>query len=222
MRQSINEKIPLFNPTSPISESYRTLRTNIQFSSIEHQMKVLMVTSATRGEGRTTTVGNLAIAYAKEGKKVLLIDADSKNPTLHQVFTMANRVGLSSVLAGQNNWREVVKETNVQRLSLITSGPDSLEMLGSDMMRDLLIEWREQYDIILFDTPPVLAATDGLVVSTICDGVVMVVIAGKVDRELVKKAKVSLEHVNARLIGVVFNQINRKNVKAKLHYTYGK
>ncbi|MFC5652898.1 CpsD/CapB family tyrosine-protein kinase [Paenibacillus solisilvae] len=226
MRRSTNENnlITLLNPKSRVSESYRTLRTNIQFSSMDAPMKVLMVASAQMDEGKTTTISNLAIAYAQEGKKVLLIDADLRKPSLHHVFSQSNRIGLTNVLAKQNRWQEVIKDSLIENLTLLPSGPippNPSELLGTSRMQVMLEEIKEEYDIILLDTPPILAVTDSLVVSAYCDGVVMVVAAGKVDKELVKKAKASLEHVNARIIGLVLNNMNRKDVKATLNYAYG-
>ncbi|GGG21755.1 CpsD/CapB family tyrosine-protein kinase [Paenibacillus abyssi] len=221
---SENNLITFINPKSPISEAYRTLRTNIQFSSVDTQMQVMMVASAQTGEGKTTTISNLAVAYAQEGKRVLIIDADLRKPSLHHVFSQSNRVGLTSILSNQYSLQEVMKETNVEHLYIITSGPippNPSEMLASNKMSELLNELKEHFDVILFDTPPVLAVTDGLIVSALCDGVVMVVLAGKVKKELIKKAKANLEHVNARILGVVLNNMNRKDGEAYYYYYYG-
>lgn len=214
MQRLINNHLITFrNPVSPISEAYRTLRTNIQFSTIETTVKVLMVASAEKGEGKTTTVSNLAVAYAQEGKNVLLIDSDLRTPALHDVFSQQNRVGLSSVLANQAQWQEVVKETEVSNLTLLPSGPippNPSELLSTRKMNAFLEEMRERYDMILIDTSPVMAVTDSLIVSSLCDGVILVVSAGRVEKELVKKAKANLERVNARILGVVFNSMKRK------------
>jgi capsular exopolysaccharide synthesis family protein len=185
-------------------------------------MKVLMVASACPGEGKTTTVSNLAVAYAQEGKAVLLIDADLRNPSLHYTFQQSNRVGLTSVLLNQNHLSEVIRDVSVNNLSIMTSGPippNPSEILGSNKMQQIMEELKTMYDIILFDTPPILPVTDGLVVSSMCDGVILVVHAGKVKKDLVKKAKASLEHVKARVLGVVLN--NKVNSKAEgKHYIY--
>ena len=120
--------------------------------------------------------------------------------------------------------RKLLKDTLIDNLALLPSGPippNPSEMLGTSRMQVMLEELKEQYDIILIDTPPILAVTDSLIVSSLCDGVVMVVAAGKVDKELVRKAKASLEHVNARIIGLVLNNINRKDMKATLNNAYG-
>ncbi|UVI31603.1 CpsD/CapB family tyrosine-protein kinase [Paenibacillus spongiae] len=228
MRQSTNNNSSLnlvtsLDPLSPVTEAYRVLRTNIQFSSIDRPIHVIMISSAQRGEGKTTTVSNLAVAYAQEGKKVLLIDTDLRDPSLHHVFSLPNRVGLTSILSNQYGLQEVVRDTVVDNLSVITGGPippNPSEMLGSFKMQSLIDELRTEYDMILIDTPPVLAVTDGIVISVLCDGVIMVVDAGKVDKERVKKAKSSLEHANARILGAVLNKMNKKDRKTAINY-YG-
>ncbi|MFD1136171.1 CpsD/CapB family tyrosine-protein kinase [Paenibacillus urinalis] len=212
------------NPKAPISEAYRTLRTNIQFSAIDDQIKVLMVASAQSGEGKTTTVSNLAVTYAQEGKKVLLIDTDLRKPSLHQVFTVSNHAGLSSAIAAQYPVQEVLQKTAVHNLDVLPSGPippNPSEMLGSKKMTALLEELKEMYDIILFDTPPVLAVTDAMIISSLCDGVVLVVNSGKVKKDLVKKAKGHLEHVNARILGVVLNNLQLSKNQSNYYYYYG-
>lgn len=226
MHQSTNERnganlVTSLDPKSSVTEAYRVLRTNIQFSSIDRPINVIMISSAQRGEGKTTTVSNLAVAYAQEGKKVLLIDTDLRDPSLHLVFSQPNRVGLTSILTNQYSWQEVVKDTGIDNLSVITGGPvppNPSEMLGSYKMHNLIDELRTEYDVILIDTPPVLAVTDGLILSVLCDGVIMVVVAGKVEKERVKKAKSSLEHVNAKILGVVLNKMNKRDRKTAINY----
>ncbi|WP_308638429.1 CpsD/CapB family tyrosine-protein kinase [Paenibacillus silvisoli] len=216
--------ITAINPKSIVSEAYRTLRTNIQFSAIDRQMKVLMVASATVGEGKTTTVTNLAVTYAQEGKKVLLIDADLRNPSLHLVFQLTNRIGLTSAFLHQQSLTDVIGETNIDNLFVLTSGPvppNSSEILGSQRMQFLLEELKNMYDVILFDTPPVLPVADSLIVSSYCDGVVLVVHAGKTKKEIVKKAKASLDHVKARILGVVLNNNERSKNEGRYYNYYG-
>ncbi|MGF7046289.1 capsular exopolysaccharide synthesis family protein [Paenibacillus sp. DS2015] len=227
MSRSVNNNnqglITLINPKSPVSEAYRTLRTNIHFSSVDEQIQIIMVASAQAGEGKTTTVSNLAVAYAQEGKKVLLIDADLRKPSLHRVFTVSNQAGLTSVLSGQHSFQDVVRETYIENLEVITSGPippNPSEMLSSLKMQAVLAELKDLYEIILFDTPPVLAVTDALIVSSMCDGVLLVVSSNKVKKEMVKKAKSNLEHVNARFLGVVLNNVNLGKDRPYYYY-YG-
>lgn len=198
------------NPQSNSSESYRKLRTNIQFSSIDSQIRTIMIASAVSGEGKTTTIGNLAVAYAQEGKKVLLMDTDLRKPAIHRMFNVPNHIGLTSVLSSQYKVTEVLRETGVEGLHVLTSGPvppNPSEMIGSRKMHALLEDLKEEYDVILFDTPPVLAVSDALIISSLADGVVLVVSAGKVKKDLVKKAKAHLEHVNARILGAALNNV---------------
>ncbi|WP_408894293.1 CpsD/CapB family tyrosine-protein kinase [Paenibacillus taichungensis] len=202
--------VTMANPKSTSSEGYRKLRTNIQFSSIDSQIQTIMIASALSGEGKTTTIGNLAVTYAQEGKKVLLLDTDLRKPAVHRMFNVPNHVGLTSVLSSQYKVTEVLRETGVEGLHVLSSGPippNPSEMIGSRKMTALLQDLKEEYDVILFDTPPVLAVTDALIISSLCDGVILVVSAGKVKKDLVKKAKAHLEHVNARILGAVLNNV---------------
>ncbi|CAM2977984.1 CpsD/CapB family tyrosine-protein kinase [Paenibacillus sediminis] len=218
-----NNLVTVINPKSPIAEAYRTLRTNIQFSSVDKPMQVIMATSAQMSEGKTTTISNLAVAYAQEGKKVLLIDGDLRKPSLHQVFVQSNHTGLTNVLTNQYSFEDVIRETDVENLYILTSGPippNPAEMIGSQKMQGLLKELKELYDVILFDTPPVLSVTDSLIIGSMCDGVILVILAGKVKKSAVLKAKSKLEHVKAHLLGTVLNNLNRKDSQDHFYY-YG-
>lgn len=226
MSRSTNKQRPLIaytNPKSPISEAYRTLRTNIQFSAIDEELRTIMVTSAGPSEGKTTTIVNLAITYAQAEKKVVLVDADLRKPTLHHTFGVSNRLGLTSVLAGQSQLADVVKSSDVPRLDLLTSGPippNPSEILASKRMNALLEQLSQEYDTVLIDSPPALAVTDAQIISTRCDGVLLVVDSGKVKREAAMKAKANLEHVQARILGVVLNNIDRRHGEAYYYYYY--
>ncbi|MDD9266228.1 CpsD/CapB family tyrosine-protein kinase [Paenibacillus sp. GCM10023248] len=212
------------NPKSPISEAYRTLRTNIQFSSVDGEVKVLMVTSAGPGEGKSTTLTNLAVAYAQADKKVLVIDADLRKPTMHHTFQVSNRSGLTNLLTNQLTILEVVQESLIPNLYIITSGPippNPSEILASKKMISTLEELRMQYDIILIDAPPAIAVTDAQIISTRSDGVILVVDSEKVKRDVALKAKQNLDNVRARILGVVLNNVDRKNKDAYYYYYYG-
>lgn len=212
------------NPKSPISEAYRTLRTNIEFSAVDDEIRTVMVTSTGPAEGKSTTLLNLAVAYAQTDKRVVLIDADLRKPVLHHTFSVSNRSGLSSILSGQIELKHVVSETDIPNLSIITAGPvppNPSEMLASKRMTALLEELKEHFDIILIDAPPALAVTDAQIISTKCDGVVLVIDSGRVKRELALKVKANLEHVQARILGVVLNNMDRKNAESHYYYYYG-
>jgi capsular exopolysaccharide synthesis family protein len=212
------------NPKSPISEAYRSLRTNISFSSVDDAIRVVMVTSAKPGEGKTTTAVNLAVAYAQADKKVLILDADLRKPMMHQILNVSNRIGFTTLLANPCTIEQAVAATHISNLSLLTSGPippNPSEMLGSRRMAELLDELKTQFDIIIIDTPPALAVTDAQIVASRCDGVLLVVDAGKIKREHALKAKSNLERASARLLGVVLNNKNRKDVEAYYYDYYG-
>lgn len=212
MRRSTNEPglIVSINPNSPRTEVYRLLRTRIQFSSKDHELKTLMVTSSQAGEGKTTTISNLAVIYAQEGKKVLLMDANLRKPSLHRIFSQLNHQGLSTLLTGQTSLKESIQETSIGHLHLLPAGPvpsNPSELIDSTAMWELLGELEEHYDVILIDTPAMLDVSDSVIFSAMCDGVVMVAATGKVKKEHLRKAKEQLKHVNARILGVVLNQV---------------
>jgi capsular exopolysaccharide synthesis family protein len=212
-RQTNNDLIIMdVNPESPVSEAYRTLRTNIEFSSVGKEVKVLMITSATREEGKTTTAVNLAVSMAHAGKRVLLIDADLRQSAIHRNLSLPNETGLAHYLALQAELKDVVKSTHISNLDAIVSGgipPNPAELLTMNRMDHLLEELKEKYDAIILDTPPALTVTDAQIIAAKSDGVILVVQHGKVKRETAKKVKGYLTHVNARLLGVVFNKSGR-------------
>ncbi|RAP74017.1 CpsD/CapB family tyrosine-protein kinase [Paenibacillus montanisoli] len=225
MSKSENKRqlISFLEPKSPISEAYRALRTNIDFSSIDEKIQVIMTTSASPGEGKSTTIANLAVVYAQADKRVVLIDADLRKPTAHHTFGVSNRKGLSSVLSRQCELHEAVQSTHVPNLSVITSGPippNPSEMVASGRMSALIEELRNQFDIILIDTPPTLAVTDAQIVATKVDGTILVLDSGKVKRDMVMKAKQQLAQVNANILGVVLNNIKKKNSDGYYYYYY--
>jgi capsular exopolysaccharide synthesis family protein len=191
---------------------------------VDEQLQVLMVSSAGPGEGKTTTITNLAVTYAQSERKVVLIDADMRKPTAHHTFSLSNRWGLSSVMSQQCSIEEVTQMTDIPNLDVITSGPippNPAEMLGSKRMSALIEQLRLAYDIVLIDTPPLLAVTDAQIVASRSDGVILVVDQGKVKREIAKKAIQNLENVNARIIGVVLNNVKRKANEESYYYYYG-
>lgn len=212
MRRSINDGslVVSLNPNSPRTETYRLLRTRIQFSSKDHELNTLMVTSSQAGEGKTTTISNLAVIYAQEGKKVLLIDANMRKPSLHRIFSQLNHQGLSTLLTKQTSNEDAIQETSISHLHLLPSGPvpsNPSELIDSKAMWELLETLEKQYDVILIDTPSILDVSDSVILSAMCDGVIMVAAAGKAKKDHLRKAKEQLIHVNARILGVVLNQV---------------
>ncbi|MFD1772539.1 CpsD/CapB family tyrosine-protein kinase [Paenibacillus rhizophilus] len=216
--------ITVTNPRSTVSEAFRALRTNIDFSSVDDKIQVIMVTSSGPEEGKSTVTANLAAAYAQADKKVVLIDADMRKPTGHRTFSLSNRYGLSSLLSQQANLDEVIQGSEVPNLSIITSGPippNPAEMLASNRMSAVLQELRQRFDIILIDTPPLLAVTDAQIMATKSDGVIMVVSYGRVKRDIAVKAKANLDRVGCRVLGVVMNNVKRKASEGYYYYYYG-
>ncbi|MDF0727049.1 CpsD/CapB family tyrosine-protein kinase [Cytobacillus sp. S13-E01] len=222
LQQTGRNLISNSDPRSPISEQYRTIRTNIQFSAVDQEIKTLMVTSAGPGEGKSTTVANLAIVFAQQGKRVLLIDADLRKPTIHYTFRQENHTGLTNVLTKQVTIEKAVQKTDIEHLYTLTSGPippNPAELLGAKSMDDFLVTACEQFDIVLFDTPPVLAVTDAQVLSNKCNGAILVVYSGKTETDAAIKAKELLVAAKAKLLGVVLNQKKQKD--SQYYYYYG-
>jgi protein-tyrosine kinase len=211
------------DPRSPIAEQYRTLRTNIQFSAVDETIRSIMVTSAGPGEGKSTTAANLAIVFAQQGKSVLMVDADLRKPTAHYTFQVDNHIGLTNVLTKQSSLRSAVSTTEIEHLSVMPSGPippNPAELLGSRMMEEFLKEAYEQFDLVIFDTPPVLAVTDGQILANRCDGTVLVVSSGITEVEAAAKAKDQLDSANARILGVLLNR--KKASDTHYYYYYGR
>lgn len=206
-----NTLITITNPRSPISEAYRTLRTNLEFSSLDKPIRSMVVTSAAPEEGKSTTLANLAVTIAQSGKKVILVDCDLRRPSLNQIFNARGSAGFTDMMRDDALMtKPPLQETNVTNLRLLTSGtlpPNPSELLASRRMGDVIAALQQQADIILFDAPPVVAVTDAAVLASKVDAVLLVVSAGKTKREHARKARALLEKVNARLIGTVLNNV---------------
>jgi capsular exopolysaccharide synthesis family protein len=202
------------NPKSSISEAYRVLRTNIQYSSIDKPLKTIVVTSSGPGEGKSTTIVNLSIAFAQSGSKVLLIDADLRKPKVHKLFGMYNKRGLSNMLVAHYDYQEYINKCEVENLHVLTCGvipPNPSELLSTKSMKQFIEKIREDYDMVFIDAPPVGTVTDAAILSTEVDGVIMVISSGKVDDKALIRSKELLEKVNANIIGVVLNKVNKNN-----------
>jgi capsular exopolysaccharide synthesis family protein len=212
--------IATLDPKSPISEQYRTIRTNIQYSSIDKELKTIMVTSSGPGEGKSTTAANLAVVFAQLGKKVLLVDADLRKPTAHRTFSVNNLFGFTTVLTKQATLEKTVIKTEEKDLYILTSGPvppNPAELLSSKLMEQFIEEAKELFDYVIFDTPPLLAVTDPQILANKVDGSVFVVYSGKTEIDLAKKAKELLQNAQSKLIGVV---LNHKEMKDNDYYYY--
>lgn len=208
------------NSKSPISEQYRTIRTNVDFSMVDQELQTIMVTSTVPGEGKSTTASNLAVVMAQQGKKTLLLDADLRKPSAQYTFRLSNSQGLTSVLSKHISLEEALCTTEIDNLQVLPSGPippNPAEMLGSASMRVLLNELSTIYDVIILDTPPVLSVADSQVLANVVDGVVLVVHSGSTDKEAAIKAKEQLSKAKGKLLGVV---LNRKEIKGNSSYYY--
>lgn len=217
-----NEIISLINLKSPVTEAYRTLLTNIEYSSVDKQIQMIAVTSSAPSEGKTTTATNLAVAYSETGKNVLLVDCDLRKPRLHEVFNTSNLIGLTSVLASKSSLNDTVKPVK-DGLSILTSGPippNPVELIRSNMMEQLINTLRDLFDVVIFDTPPVGLVTDAAIISSKLDGVVLVVASGKSQIEATLRAKENLQNVNANLLGAVVTMIPI-DTPGYQYYTYG-
>lgn len=208
-------------PNSIAAEAYRTLRTNIQYSSFDKEIKTMVVTSSEPGEGKSTTAGNMALSFSQSEKSVILIDCDLRKPSLHRKFKISNLVGLSDVLIGKEKMNDAVNEYS-ENLHILTSGklpPNPSEMLGSKSMGRLLEELKSKYDIIILDSAPLQAVTDAQILSTKVDGTILVVRAEKTKRDSVQQAKALLDKVGANILGTVLNGV--ENTRKKYYYYYG-
>jgi len=211
-------------PKSPAAESYRSLRTNIQFSSVKDPIKTLVVVSALPKEGKSTTVSNLAATIAQQGLKTILIDTDLRKPVLHHVFNVDRTPGIIDYIFGNCKLENAIKKTSIENLFILPCGsipPNPAEIISSEKMNKFKKEITNLYDFVLFDSPPLLAVTDGALLSSEVDATVMVIRAEKTDREAAKIAIKLLKNVNANLIGAIFNNINiTKRYGYQYYYKY--
>jgi len=202
--------ITISDPRSPLSEAYRTLRTNLDFASLDRALKTLAVTSAGVGEGKSTTLANLAVVSAQAGRKVLLVDADLRRPMLHDIFGLSNSAGLTTAIRDGATAELPLQETEIPGLMVLTSGPlppNPAELMGSRRMEEVIATLGRHADQIFFDTPPVVAVTDAAVLATKVDGVLLVISAGKTRRENARSAVQRLKQINARMVGTVLTNV---------------
>ncbi len=202
--------VTLTHPRSPVSEAYRSLRTNIQFYSLDHPIQTLLITSAGPDEGKSTTVANLAVTFAEAGREVLVVDCDLRRPSLHLLFDRPNDPGLTVAIREERALGEVIVPTAVPNLRLLPSGPlppNPSELLASRRMDRVLDGLRNLAEVIVFDAPPTVAVPDAVILGAKVDGVLLVVSAGRTKRDHALKAKRALEKINAKVLGVVLNNV---------------
>ncbi len=207
------------NPRSPVSEAFRSLRTNIEYSSVDKQIQTVLITSSGESEGKSTVAANLAVVEAQVGKKVVLVDTDMRRPKVHVQFNKPNRMGLTDLIAGKLSINEVLKPIETtDNLSIITCGtipPNPAELLGSERMTEILKDLRERFDFIIIDTPPMIVS-DAQILSTKVDGLIFVIIPGQTKIIAAKRPLEELERIGARVLGVVANKIPKNR-----DYYYG-
>ena len=212
-----------YKPRSPISESYRSLRTNLQFASVDGGIKTVIITSPAPREGKTLTASNLAIAQAQAGRKTLLIDTDLRKPMIHRLFNLEKENGISRVLTGELKLDAAIKKTDMENLYVITSGPvppNPSELLGSKRIKQVLKELRERFDIIVLDSPPMIAVTDPVVLGQEVDGMILVVRSGRTTMDIAEKSKRHAEYAKIKLLGCVLNDVDVRHIYGTYNYYY--
>lgn len=215
----------LEKPQSNISEAYRTIRTGIEFSNLDKDLKIICITSSKKDEGKTTVLSNLGVSFAKIDKKVLLIDADLRNPSISKMFDTSNTQGLMDILLGKKNIQDCVKKTKQENLYILTGGtipPNPAEVLSSKKMSEFIESIKDEYDYIFIDSPPVGVVSDASIISAYSDGVIFVVGANEVDSNLAKIAKERLDSVKANIVGVILNKFKTGTNSEYYNYYYNK
>jgi capsular exopolysaccharide synthesis family protein len=211
------------DPRSPLAEAYRHLRTSILLSTAGRAPRSLLITSSLPSEGKTTTATNTAISLAQTGAEVLIIDADMRRPRLHSVFGIGNDNGLSSLLASELSDRDVtnaIVQDERTKLHILTSGPippNPAELIGSEQMASLLKVLQKRFTHVVIDSPPIASFTDGVLIASLVDGVIMVVHAGRSSRQVVRRSRQLLQEIGAKIFGVVLNNVN---INTKENYYY--
>lgn len=211
------------HPRSALAEAYRTLRTNLGFATLDRSCRSVLVTSAGPEDGKTTTTANLGVVLAQAGHRVVVVDCDLRKPKLHELFEVENHRGLTNCLLQNLDPEEVAHGGLVENLTLLTSGPippNPAELLGSERVRALWPALLARYDYVLVDSPPLLAVTDASLLAAQVDGVLLVVRAATTRVEVAREARDQLLKANARIIGVVLNQVKMPGRDYHYYYYY--
>lgn len=211
------------DPKSPISEAYRTLRTNLQFAKINSELRTIMFTSSGPAEGKSTTIANVAVALAQSGRSIILVDCDLRKPVQHRIFGKRNK-GVTNILVDDSPAEAFLQETEIDNLRILPSGPippNPSELLSSLKMVELFTELKELADIVLIDAPPTIAVTDAAVMAAKVDGIVLVIDSTSVRPEMAQKAKDLLVKANGHILGVILNRVEIEEEHAYYYYYYG-
>jgi capsular exopolysaccharide synthesis family protein len=212
--------IALSDPKSAASEAFRTLRTNIQFAGLDQPCRTIVVTSAGPEEGKSTSVANFGVVAAQAGSRVCLIDSDLRRPTLHRLFKVSNTRGLTTALMEGVSFADVAQPTAVPNLSILPSGPlppNPAELVGSHRMREGLQAATESFDLVLCDSPPLLAVGDASALAAQCDGVIFVIRVGRTAHDVLRRVVDQINAVKGRILGVV---LNRADLRRDGYYYY--
>lgn len=216
--------ITQISPRDPISEAYRVIRTNLDFSSVDEELKSFIVSSASPSEGKSTTAANLAIVMAQTGKKVILIDADLRRPVQHKVFTLSNNMGLTTaILDNQTPVTTHLQETNINNLSVLTSGPippNPAELLNSQRMKEVISDFENAADVLVFDTPPVLTVADASIIGPQVNGALLVVDTGKTRRDTFVNSVERLSRTGTHIFGTILNKVKLDRSGYGYYYYY--
>lgn len=213
------------NPTSAVSEQFRTVMTNISFANMNGKIKNFMITSADPSEGKSTFSANLAVTYAKQGRHVVLVDADMRKPTVHKSFNVSNLKGLSTILSGNSTIEESIKYTSIDNLDVITSGPippNPSSLLGNRKLKEIVEKFNEPNDLVIIDVTPVNTMTDASIVSTVVDNTIIVIPQGLAEKKKVRLAVEQLRRVNANILGAVMNMAKDDLDNNNYYYYYSK
>ncbi|WP_042271142.1 CpsD/CapB family tyrosine-protein kinase [[Clostridium] dakarense] len=199
----------LNNNFDQLKEAYKSIRTNIQFSNVDENIKSILVTSSKQNEGKSVVISNLAESFSSLEKKIIIIDADLRNPTIHKIFGLSNELGLTNIITKNKELEDCVYKDEVLGLDILTSGtipPNPSELLHSEKVKELIDNLKKEYDYIFIDSPPIGIVTDAGILASFSDGVIFVVGSDEVDNKMVKISKDRLYKVNANILGVILNK----------------